>query len=59
MAHTNTIYYLNSQNEFDNEILMSPCSMVIDDEPLKHTTSAQSRKYIYSATRQRDMQWCP
>ncbi|KTW31158.1 uncharacterized protein T551_01231 [Pneumocystis jirovecii RU7] len=71
MAHTNTIYYLNSQNEFDNEILMSPCSMVIDDEveansnkmslscfvkPLKHTTSAQSRKYIYSATRQRDMQ---
>lgn len=33
MAHNNTAYYLNSQEtDLDNEILMSPCSKVLDDD---------------------------
>ncbi|KAG4305679.1 hypothetical protein PORY_000589 [Pneumocystis oryctolagi] len=34
MAYNNTFYYLNNQDEFDNEVLMSPCSMVADEEQL-------------------------
>ncbi|EMR10809.1 hypothetical protein PNEG_00956 [Pneumocystis murina B123] len=33
MAHNNTVYYLNSQEiDLDNEILMSPCSKVLDND---------------------------
>ncbi|KAG5518263.1 hypothetical protein PMAC_003059 [Pneumocystis sp. 'macacae'] len=46
MAYTNTIYYLNSQDEFDNEILMSPCSMIMEEERQMNSDKILANMFI-------------
>lgn len=46
----------NDEKHFDYAGISLACSVM----PLKHMNcSTHSRKYIYRAIRDRDMQWCP